>query len=116
MKKPSKHAARERINRLVDVALEMSSQDTVRSEAALTTALKILRKYNVRGVPLFKRYFYCHECKHVVVPGRTATVRVSPGKVKSLSITCLKCGQTYRIPLIKKGNHKKDSARCRTTS
>jgi len=115
MKKPSKHAARERINRLVNVALEMSSQDIVRSEAALTTALKILRKYNVRGVPLFKRYFYCHKCKHVIVPGRTATVRVSSGKVKSLSVTCLKCGQTYRIPLIKKGDHKEDSAQCRTT-
>jgi RNase P subunit RPR2 len=116
MKKPSKHAARERINRLVDVALEMSSQDTVRSEAALTTALKILRKYNVRGVPLFKRYFYCHECKRVIIPGRTATVRVSSGKVKALSITCLKCGHAYRIPLIKKGNHKKDSVQSSATS
>jgi RNase P subunit RPR2 len=116
MKKPSKHAARERINRLVNVALEMSSQDIARSEAALTTAFKILRRYNVRGVPLFKRYFYCHECKRVIVPGRTATVRVSSGKVKSLSITCLKCGHAYRIPLIKKGNRKKDSVQCRTTS
>ncbi len=115
MRKPSKHAARERIDRLVNVALEMSSQDVERSEAALTTALKILRRYNVRDVSLFKRYFYCHGCKRVIVPGRTATVRVSRGKVKSLSVTCLKCGYAYRIPLIKKDNGKKDNARCRTT-
>ena len=115
MRKPSKHAARERIDRLVDVALEMSSQDVERSEAALTTALKILRRYNIRDVPLFKRYFYCHGCKSVIVPGRTATVRVSSGKVKSLSVTCLKCRHVYRIPLIKKDNGKRLNTQCRTT-
>jgi len=115
MKKPSKRAKKERIMRLVDFALETASSDIRRSEAALETALRVLKRYNVRGVPVFRRYFLCHECKKVMIPGRTAKVRVSSGKVKSLAITCSSCGRTYRIPLTKKKRDTKENAQCRPT-
>lgn len=110
MKERSRRVARERIRRLVKVALELSPEDLSKKEAALLTALKLQRKHNVRDVPLFKRYFYCHSCKRVMIPGRTATVRVSRGKVKTLAVTCNACRQTYRIPLIKKKKGTGESA------
>jgi len=103
VKKPSKHTAKERIARRVSFALDTASYDLPRSKRALETAFEIVRKYNVRGAPILKRYFRCHGCKEAIIPGRTAKIRVSSGRVKSLAITCSMCGQTYRIPLTKKG-------------
>jgi RNase P subunit RPR2 len=116
MKKPSKRAVKERIERLINVALELSSEDLSKREAALLTALKLQKKHNVRGVPLFKRYFYCHRCKRVMIPGRTATIRINSGKVKALAVTCAACKQTYRIPLTKKSEGRTGGARCQSTS
>jgi len=116
MKKRSRRVAKERIERLLNVALELSSEDLPKKEAALLTALKLQKKHNVRDIPLFKRYFYCHSCKRVMIPGRTATIRVSPGKVKTLAVTCAMCKQTYRIPLIKKRKVTRESAQCPQTS
>jgi len=102
LKEASKRTkAKEEIERLLQFALDWAAVDPERSEKALEIALKIWKKHNLRNYPIFKRYFYCHNCKQVLVPGRSARVRIRPGKVMRIVVNCSKCGANYRIPLAK---------------
>ncbi len=96
-----KAEAKAEIKRMVEFALDWASTDPQRSERALETALRIWKKHNLRDYPVFKRYFYCHKCKQVLIPGRSARVRIRPGKVTRIVVGCQRCGGNYKIPLVK---------------
>ena len=89
--------ARQRIERILQVALEVAKTDyeLARKEAAL--ARRIALKYNVR-LPFSLKRFFCHGCKQLIIPGLNCRVRLSR-RAHMLRMTCLMCGHTYRRPL-----------------
>jgi len=103
MRRKSKKIAKERIKKIIDFVLEYSHVlKDEEKEKALELCLKIWKRNNLRNFPIFKRYFYCHHCKSILIPGRTSTIRIRTGKVKYITIKCLRCFKNYRIPLVKK--------------
>jgi len=89
--------ARQRIERILQVALDLAYIDyeTAKKEAAL--ARRIALKYNVR-LPFSLKRFFCHGCKQLIIPGLNCRVRFSR-RAHMLRMTCLMCGHTYRRPL-----------------
>jgi ribonuclease P protein subunit RPR2 len=100
-----KERAKKQVEAMLEFALDWASVDINRSEKTLEAAMRIWKKHNLRDYPTFKRYFYCHECKRMLIPGRSAKVRLRPGKVPRIIISCLKCGSKYKIPLAKSKRH-----------
>ncbi len=91
----------EQVRAMVQFALQWASVDIEWSEKTLEAAMRIWKKHNLRGYPIFKRYFYCHACKRMLIPGRSARIRLRHGKPSRIMVGCLKCGAMYRIPLVR---------------
>lgn len=86
-----KEIARERIELLVAAALAEGDPDLAGKQARL--AKKIAMRHRVR-LPYGARQLFCKKCKSFIMPGRTSRVRI--GGKKTVCITCLHCGHTYR--------------------
>ncbi|MEM3073905.1 MAG: hypothetical protein QXK20_04110 [Nitrososphaerales archaeon] len=91
------YLARQRIERIMEVALEVAKTDyeTAKKETAL--ARRIALKYNVR-LPFYLKRFFCHGCKQLIIPGLNCRVRLTR-RSHMLKMTCLMCGHIYRRPL-----------------
>lgn len=98
-KKELQEIAKRRIESLVNFVINNSEIKYEDREKVLELCLKIWKKYNLRKFPVFKRYFYCKNCKEVMIPGETARVRIRGKKKKYITIKCLNCNQNKRIPL-----------------
>ncbi len=92
-KKYMRRIARERIEILYDLALrEARGGDEELSRRYVEHILNLSRKYNVR-LPREMKRSICKECHTILIPGRTAQVRLKKGKVV---VKCLRCGNYKR--------------------
>ncbi|HLE34683.1 MAG TPA: RNase P subunit [Nitrososphaerales archaeon] len=95
MKKSQKDLALQRIEILVQNALENVKPDAKLAQKQAMLAKKISNKFRVR-LPYEIRQLYCKNCKRFIVPGIDARVRIGRSNVKAVRITCLRCGHIYR--------------------
>jgi len=95
VKKSQKDLAIQRIELLVQSALETARSDAELAQKQAMLAKKISTKFRVR-LPYEIRQLYCKKCKRFIVPGVNARVRIGRTNVKAVRITCLKCGHVYR--------------------
>ncbi len=95
MKKSQKDLALQRIEILVQNALESVKSDAELAQKQAMLAKKISNKFRVR-LPYEIRQLYCKKCKRFIVPDIDARVRIGRSNVKAVRITCLRCGHIYR--------------------
>jgi len=95
VKKSQKDLALQRIEILVQNALENVKPDAKLAQKQAMLAKKISNKFRVR-LPYEIRQLYCKNCKRFIVPGIDARVRIGRSNVKAVRITCLRCGHIYR--------------------
>jgi len=95
VKKSQRDLATQRIEVLVQNALETAKSDAELAQKQAMLAKKISTKFRVR-LPYEIRQLYCKKCKRFIVPGVNARVRIGRANVKAIRITCLKCGHVYR--------------------
>jgi len=95
VKKSQRDLATQRIEVLVQNALETAKSDAELAQKQAMLAKKISTKFRVR-LPYEIRQLYCKKCKRFIVPGVDARVRIGRANVKAIRITCLKCGHVYR--------------------
>ena len=95
MKKSQKDLALQRIEILVQNALESVKSDAELAQKQAMLAKKISNKFRVR-LPYEIRQLYCKKCKRFIVPSIDARVRIGRSNVKAVRITCLRCGHIYR--------------------
>ncbi len=91
-----KKIARERIERLFNLAKEEFKKNPKRSRDYVKLARKIGMRYNVRLTKGQKRSF-CKECNQLLIPGKSSKVELDSDK-KVIIIKCLNCGNIYRYP------------------
>jgi len=80
-----------RIRRLLDLA----GREPAYADRYASLAWRLAQRYQT-GLPPEAKGRVCRACGSLLVPGRTATVRVSSGRVVS---TCRGCGAIRRRPL-----------------
>ena len=95
MKKSQKDLALQRIEILIQNALENVKSDAELAQKQAMLAKRISNKFRVR-LPYEIRQLYCKKCKRFIVPSRDARVRIGRSNVKAVRITCLRCGHVYR--------------------
>ena len=86
--------ARERIERLLELAREELDKNPERSRDYVKLARKIGLKYNARLKKEQKRSF-CKKCNQLLIPEKPSKVEID-SKKKSIIIKCLNCGNIYR--------------------
>ncbi len=92
-KKKARKIAWERIQILFNLAMEEGRKGNLsRASRYVEHILNLSRKYNVRLPREMKRYI-CKNCRAVLIPGKTAQVRL---KKKKVVIKCLNCGAYKR--------------------
>jgi ribonuclease P protein subunit RPR2 len=90
-----KAIAMERIHILISHALgEVKVGREHIAEYNAFVAKRIAMRLQLR-LPYEIRQLYCKGCKRFMTPGKNARVRIGRSKIKSIRITCLKCGHTY---------------------
>jgi ribonuclease P protein subunit RPR2 len=93
-----KREAAKDVNRLIDAALRMMSDDPPLADKYVLKALRLCERHRVRR-PLLLRRLFCRRCKRPIFPGRTSRSRVRRGGGAHVSITCFLCGSVMRVPL-----------------
>ena len=88
--------AKERIERLLDLAKESFEKHPERSRRYIELARKIGLRYNIRLTKEQKRSF-CKKCNQLLIPGKTSLVKLDKEK-KILIVKCLNCNNIYRYP------------------
>jgi ribonuclease P protein subunit RPR2 len=89
-----KPLAAERIQRLFELADEMSGKNRELADRYVQLAWRIKTRYNVKLPSHLKRKF-CRKCLSFWKPGASCRVRVQSGRV---IVTCLRCGHVTRLP------------------
>jgi ribonuclease P protein subunit RPR2 len=90
-----KAIARERIERLFELAEKAFEKRPELADRYVKLAWKIATRYNIRLPATLKRKF-CRKCLSFWKPGASCRVRVRSGCVV---VTCLRCGHVARQPL-----------------
>lgn len=96
-KKKAIAIARERIDILIRMALDIASENISEAESYVKLAWRIAEKFNIRGKTILRRYFRCSKCKNFIIPGYGCRIRVL--KKRGLGIICVKCGKLKIIPI-----------------
>ena len=94
-KKNIERIATERIEILIDNALNEINRDEKLSQTYAKLALKIGMRVRVR-MPYSIRQLFCRKCKQFIVPGVNSRIRIGRTRVKYIRITCMKCNHVYR--------------------
>lgn len=76
----------------LDIELAHRYADLAR-RLALRARIRLSREHKAR---------ICRKCGAYLLSGKTARVRLSPGRSPHVTITCLRCGHRRRIPFKKK--------------
>ena len=92
--------AKERIERLFQLAEENARTHPERSKRYVRLARRIAMKYRVRIPRQWKRRF-CKKCGTFWVPGENLIVRLKPKPQPHVEYICLECGARYRIPYLR---------------
>lgn len=98
--------AKERIERLFELAEREFGHDPELTRAWLELARRISMRTRVR-IPRELKRRMCRSCHRMLVPGRSARVRLKRGRV---CITCLACGRVMRYPYDRDINTNGDGA------
>jgi len=88
-----KTIAVERIERLFELAEDVSKKNAKLADRYVKLAWQIATRYNIRLPATLKRKF-CRKCLSFWKPGASCRVRVQSGCV---TITCLRCGHVARL-------------------
>lgn len=88
-----KDLAGERVRILVGLAVREGNEEHA---ARLASTAKDIAMHFRLHLPYEIRQLYCKSCKMLIVPGRTARVRVGRSGTRAVRITCLRCGHVYR--------------------
>ena len=101
-----KEVAKERIDLLIANALhELKYNESLANEEA-----KLAKKLAMRvrlTLPYDIRQLYCKQCKQFITPGKFARVRIGRSNMRSIRITCMRCGHIYRKVL--KNKHRRSN-------
>lgn len=95
MKPAMREIALERMRILIDNAVSNARDRPALSQRQASLARRISTKHRIR-MPYEVRMVFCKKCKSFIAPGVNARVRLGGFSVKSVRITCLFCGHTYR--------------------
>ena len=96
-KAAEREVARDRIVRLIELADARQRDRSDLADRYVRLARRIGMRYQV-SLPADVRRRVCRGCDGLLVPGRTARVRLTAGRV---SITCLRCQTVKRFPVRK---------------
>lgn len=88
--------ARQRIERLFELAEQEFAEHPERSNRYVELARRISMRNRVRIPPYLKRRM-CRECYSYLVPGANARTRLH-GRGRYIVTTCLECGHQMRRP------------------
>ncbi len=88
--------AKDRIDRLFDLAKESFKKHPERSRRYIELARKIGLRYNIRLTKDQKRSF-CKRCNQLLISEKTSSVKQDQEK-KLLTVKCLNCNNIYRYP------------------
>jgi ribonuclease P protein subunit RPR2 len=86
--------ARQRIERLFELADGVHDENPERAKRYVERAREIAQKERVR-IPSHLKRRYCDSCGAYLVPGKNARVRLRPEK-DHVAIRCLECGAAER--------------------
>jgi ribonuclease P protein subunit RPR2 len=86
--------AKKRAKQLLEYAIYNSKNDVRLSIVQANIIKNLCTKFNVR-LDFSERMLFCHKCKRFIVPGFNSRIRLSKIR-KSINITCLFCGYSYR--------------------
>lgn len=89
-----REVALERVRRLVVLAEQAMPEDPKLADRYVRLARRIAMRYQV-SLPREIRRRVCRGCDGLLLPGRTARVRIANQRV---SVTCLRCGTVKRYP------------------
>jgi len=89
--------ALERVRRLFVLAQQATPEDPKLAERYVRLSRRIAMRYQV-SLPRDIRRRVCRGCDGLLLPGRSARVRMTNGRV---SVTCLRCGAVKRYPYSK---------------
>jgi ribonuclease P protein subunit RPR2 len=101
MDSSTKRLAKERVETLFKLAMQISEDNRVLAQSYVTTARKIAMAAKIR-LPKQYRYQVCRHCKSLILPGVNCRVRTKQRREPHVVITCLNCGKQTRILLRKK--------------
>ncbi len=90
-----KELALERIRILIYNALTLVNTNEIIANKQAQLAKKIAMRSRVR-LAYDVRQLYCKKCKNFIVPGKSSRIRIGRTNTKSIRITCIMCGHTYR--------------------
>ena len=88
----------ERIKTLFKLAEEIFPSDPNLAQRYIELARKIAMRTRLR-LPIEMRRRFCRYCNTFLVPGATSRTRIKQHREPHVAITCLKCGETTRIPI-----------------
>ena len=91
--------AMERMQILIDNAINNVRTDPKLSQRQASIARRISSKYKIR-MPYDLRIVFCKKCKSFITPGLNSRIRLGRTSVKSIRISCNLCGHTYRKILL----------------
>ncbi|MHA2034182.1 MAG: ribonuclease P [Candidatus Thorarchaeota archaeon] len=100
-RKPSLSArriAKERVNRLWELALETSVHDPERTRRYVEIARRVSRRVRER-LPRRIARRVCRGCGTILLPGVNCRVRVRNNRQTHVTVTCLRCGTIRRFPV-----------------
>jgi ribonuclease P protein subunit RPR2 len=95
VRKERQRVAYDHILHLYDLAVREVPDHPERARRYIEIVRAISRKHKATLAPAMKRGI-CKSCNMPLLPGRTAQVRVRPGRTV---ITCLMCGKVHRYPI-----------------
>ena len=95
-RKVSKRIAAERIEILLNKALEIIRDEPDLAQKYFKLVRKLCMKYKVKPSNKWK-LLICKKCKKLIIPGLNSRVRLQKGREPHLTITCLLCGHFRRI-------------------
>ncbi len=93
-RKEAQRIARQRIERLFELARQVSEKKPELARRYVGLARRIGMRHNVRLPARLKRTF-CKACNSLLIPSKTVRIRA---KKRVVVVTCLVCGAAKRYP------------------
>jgi ribonuclease P protein subunit RPR2 len=101
----TREIAVERIRILFRLAEEVFRDNPERAQRYIDLARRIAMRVRIH-LPKDLRRRICRRCKGFLVPGVNCRVRIRQRREPHVTITCLRCGATMRIPLRRRAHEK----------
>jgi ribonuclease P protein subunit RPR2 len=101
----TREIAVERIRILFRLAEEVFRDNPERAQRYIDLARRIAMRVRIH-LPKDLRRRICRRCKGFLVPGVNCRVRIRQRREPHVTITCLRCGATMRIPLRRRSHEK----------